>query len=101
MKVESTFTGTTLRLTLCFHVLAALLTLGCEPNPTQEIQRPIEPWALRSVLDYRPRMITLALDSELYVAYDLQQCGLYKAWKGGVKWEGIVYTDTKTMQPAT
>jgi len=69
--------------------------------PHKKIKRPSDPWVLRSVLDYRPRMITLALDSTCFVAYDLNKCGLYKVWKGGVNWEGIVYTDTKAMQPTT
>jgi cytochrome c len=46
-------------------------------------------------------MLTLALDSSMYVAYDLQNCRLYKAWKGGVNWDGIVYNDTKVIQPTT
>ncbi len=76
------------------------LLISCSPH-TKEIKRPIDSWILRSVLDYRPRMITLTLDSAFFVAYDLDKCGLYRAWKGGVNWEGIVYTDTKAMQPTT
>lgn len=46
-------------------------------------------------------MLTLALDSECYLAYDLNTCGLFRAWKGGVDWEGTVYTETKVAQPTS
>ena len=59
----------------------------------------MDPWAFRSVLDKQPRMLTLALDSTCYVAYDLARCTLYKVWKGGVTLEGAVYTDKKNVQP--
>ncbi|GAB2796439.1 hypothetical protein GCM10027275_47210 [Rhabdobacter roseus] len=65
------------------------------------IERPREVWAFRSVLDLRPRMLTLALDSACYVAYDLQHCRLYKVWKGGVALEGTVYNSKKEIQPSS
>ena len=46
-------------------------------------------------------MLTLALDTECYVAYDLANCTLYKAWKGGVILEGAAYTNKKNIQPTT
>ncbi|CAN5341841.1 hypothetical protein BH23BAC1_BH23BAC1_07460 [soil metagenome] len=70
-------------------------------NNAPEIQRPINPWAFRSVLDKQPRMLTLALDSACYVAYDLANCTLYKAWKGGVTLEGAVYSERKNVQPTS
>ncbi len=63
--------------------------------------RPRDPWAVRSVLDNKPRMLTLALDSDCYAAYDLAHCTLYKVWKGGVSLDGAPYTDQKTIQPTT
>ena len=64
-------------------------------------QRPRDPWAVRSVLDKKPRMLTLALDTACYVAYDLVRCTLFKAWKGGVSLDGAPYTDQKTIQPTS
>lgn len=61
----------------------------------------MQPWAFRSVLDKKPRMLTVALDSACYVAYDLSTCTLYKAWKGGVLMEGAAYTDKKNVQPTS
>lgn len=62
-------------------------------------ERPLDPWVFRSVLDKKPRMLTLALDTACYVAYDLSTCTLYSAWKGGVLMEGTAYTDKKNVQP--
>jgi cytochrome c len=64
-------------------------------------QRPLDVWAFRSVLDKKPRMLTLALNSDFYAAYDLAHCKLYKVWKGGVSMEGAAYTDKKEIQPTS
>jgi cytochrome c len=74
---------------------------ACGDKKPDTIQRPRDPWAFRSVLDRQPRMLTLALDSACYVAYDLARCTLYKAWKGGVTMEGTVYTARKNVQPTS
>lgn len=83
---------------LLFSVGAFLL--ACDQKQTVP-ERPLEPWAFRSVLDKKPRMLTLALDSACYVAYDLSTCTLYKAWKGGVLMEGAAYSDKKNVQPTS
>ena len=90
-------------MTKYLNALAALLfwLVACQPQDSIEIIRPQQPWAVRSVLDYQPRMLTLALDSAMYAAYNLETCQLYKVWKGGVNWDGIVFTDTKVIQPTT
>ena len=61
----------------------------------------MDPWAFRSVLDKEPRMLTVALDSTFFVAYDLANSKLYKAWKGGVELEGTAFTNKKNVQPTT
>ena len=73
---------------------------GCEKKETRN-QRPRDPWAIRSVLDKQPRMLTLALDSACYAAYDLAHCKLYKVWKGGITLEGAAYTNKKNIQPTS
>ena len=87
---------------LFFLFISSLIFLaGCK-NPSHErAHRPLDPWAFRSVLDKQPRMLTIALDSTFYVAYDLSSSQLYKAWKGGVMFEGTVYTDKKNVQPTS
>lgn len=64
-------------------------------------QRPLDIWAFRSVLDKKPRMLTIALHQECYLAYDLTQCKIYKVWKGGVAMDGAAYTNKKDVQPTS
>jgi hypothetical protein len=80
-------------------ILCALLQ---QPIPSPLLPtRPRDPFVFRCVLDQRPRMITVALADDLWVAWDAQACALYKAWKGGVKFDGPVYTTVHGPQPTT
>lgn len=81
---------------LVWYVLSA-----CADKKSTDFQRPIDVWAFRSVLDKKPRMLTVALDSDCYVAYDLAHGNLYKAWKGGVSMDGAPYTYKKNVQPTS
>ena len=86
------------------RVLIAIIILcftACDKKGPGKFQRARDPWAFRSVLDKQPRMLTLALNPECYVAYDLAHCTLYKAWKGGVSMEGAAYTSKKNVQPTS
>src|SRR5687767_9298883 len=86
----------------CVVIAAIILCFtACDKKESNKFQRARDPWAFRSVLDKQPRMLTLALDPECYVAYDLAHCTLYKAWKGGVSMEGAAYTDKKNVQPTS
>lgn len=79
-----------------------LLALLQQPRPTPALPvRPRDPFVFRCVLDEHPRMITAALDDDLWVAWDATTCGLHKAWKGGVKFDGPVYTTVHGPQPTT
>jgi cytochrome c len=64
-----------------------------------QADRPNDPWVFRSVLDLKPRMITFALNDDLWVAYSTDSCALYKAWAGGVAFEGAVYNMRHGPQP--
>jgi cytochrome c len=86
---------------LLLTTMLTLLFIACKKSDSAEIKRPMEPWAFRSVLDKNPRMLTLALNKDCYVAYDLARCTIYKAWKGGVTLEGAAYTDKKNVQPTS
>ncbi|MFY0685559.1 MAG: DUF1080 domain-containing protein [Cyclobacteriaceae bacterium] len=80
--------------------LLALILLGsCSQD--SKIERPRDVWVFRSVLDERPRMLTAALHDDLWVAYDVQSGIMYKAWKGGVLFDGAVYTTTHGPQPTS
>ncbi|MFH6982106.1 family 16 glycoside hydrolase [Marinoscillum luteum] len=67
----------------------------------KEIERPREAWVFRSVLDLKPRMVTAALSEDVWVAYDARTASLYKAWKGGVNFDGAVYTTVHGPQPTS
>ncbi|MBS1728304.1 MAG: DUF1080 domain-containing protein [Armatimonadetes bacterium] len=58
-------------------------------------------WVFRCVLDHFPRMATLALGPGYWLSYDASNCGLYKFWKGEVKFDGAVYTTVHGPQPTT
>lgn len=77
-----------------------LVSAACQ-SEMKDPERPYAHWARRSVLDQRPRMLTLALAEDRYAAYDVEQCALYKVWQGGVFWEGAAFNNLKTVQPTT
>lgn len=79
-------------------ILNLALFSACTDRPSQ---RPSDPWVFRSVLDKQPRMITAALHKDLLLAYDAQNGGLYKAWKGDILLEGAVYNTQHGPQPST
>ena len=84
--------------------IGAMLIWACQPSSDSLLpgpERPRDPWVIRSVLDQRPRMITVALDSLCYVAYDATQCNVYKVWQGGIQLDGAAYTNVKTVQPTS
>ncbi|MEQ8583805.1 MAG: DUF1080 domain-containing protein [Marinoscillum sp.] len=67
----------------------------------RQFERPREAWVFRSVLDLKPRMVTAALNEDVWVAYDARTASLYKAWKGGVNFDGAVYTTVHGPQPTS
>ncbi|MBK8555870.1 MAG: DUF1080 domain-containing protein [Lewinellaceae bacterium] len=91
--------------TLFVLLVALLLALWIWSSRQQaalpSYDRPNDPWVFRSVLDKQPRMITFALDDKLWVAYSTDSCALYKAWSGGVDFEGAVYNMRHGPQPTT
>lgn len=80
-------------------ILIAFTALSPTIQQPQIPERPRDIWVFRSVLDNRPRIVTLALHKDLWVAYDATNCGLYRAWTGGVRFEGAVYTTVHGPQP--
>jgi len=80
-------------------LLATLASFATPQLPVPERAR--EPWVFRSVLDGRPRIVTLALCRDLWAAYDTQTGGIYKCWKGGVSFQGAVYTSVHGAQPVS
>ncbi len=46
-------------------------------------------------------MLVLALNDEMWAAYDVQQARLYKVWKGGISFNGPMYDNRHQIQPST
>jgi len=83
-------------------LLCLLLFGSCNTsNSSKNYERPVDTWAFRSVIDKQPRMLTLALNKDLFVCYNLQYGNLYKVWKGGVNFDGAVYTTAHGIQPTS
>lgn len=83
---------------------AILLFLSCQPDPKDTIStsnRPHEPWVFRSVLDLKPRVITLALHKNLWAAYTTNNGALYKVWDGTVNFSGTVFDTQHGPQPTS
>ncbi|MDA9139561.1 hypothetical protein N9N42_01795 [Flavobacteriaceae bacterium] len=64
--------------------MLAPLLWGCGSSGSK-VERPVDTWVFRSVLDKHPRMITVALHNDLWVAYDAQTAALYKKKHGKVE----------------
>lgn len=81
--------------------LAVFVFLGssCTTDDVEIPSRPMDPWAFRSVLDKRPRMLTLALDTACFAAYDLGKGQLYKVWKGEFCWKGLFLQIRRIFNP--
>jgi cytochrome c len=84
------------------HFISSILLLvvvaSCNSGKTD---RPREAWVIRSVLDKQPRIVSIALHENLWVAYNTQTAGLFKAWSGDIKFDGPVYTSAHGPQPTT
>jgi len=85
-------------------ILASLLFTAAAQNPPAPafvVERPRDPFVFRCVLDGRVRMVTLALADDLWASWDASTCSLYKSWKGGVMFDGAVYTTVHGPTPTT
>lgn len=81
--------------------LLGLLFYSCQPSDSQIPERPHSPWVFRSVLDAQPRMLTVALQDNLWLAYSAETGALAKAWSGSVNFDGAVYTTVHGPQPSS
>ncbi len=78
------------------HLSLVVLLAIATPAPPE---RPRDPWVFRSVLDQHPRIVTVALSKDLWIAYDATTCGLFRAWRGDVLFEGAVFNTVHGPQP--
>ena len=87
---------------LFLPLMLGILFSNCSSDAEKRAaNRPMSPWVFRSVIDAQPRMVTLALDKDLFAAYRTDSCAIYKVWKGGVNLDGAVYTSNHGPQPAS
>jgi cytochrome c len=82
-------------------LLLAWLVSFASPQGVPIPVRPRDPWVFRCVLDKKPRIVTIALSHDMWIAYDATTCGLYKAWRGDVRFDGAVYTTVHGPQPTS
>jgi len=81
-------------------IILSVTILNCtKKDSSLNLERPLDHWVFRSVLDWNPRMITLALSDDLWASYHTETGALYKAWKGSVYFDGAVYTTAHGPQP--
>lgn len=86
---------------IVMHTLFALWSATASAQDIPVPERPRDPWFFRCVLDEKPRMLTIALSRDMWVAYDAQTCSFAKAWKGGVHFAGAVYDSVHGPQPTS
>ncbi|KXK40894.1 MAG: DUF1080 domain-containing protein [Saprospiraceae bacterium] len=84
---------------LLFLIIIIGFLAQCSNDKSSSVNRPLDYWVFRSVLDWNPRMITMALSDELWASYYVETGSLYKAWKGTVYFDGPVYTTAHGPQP--
>jgi len=92
------------------YLLLLITCLSCQENTKTDdktigneniLSQSQQPWVFRSVLDIKPRMLTMALADDFMVAYDTEHAAIYKAWKGYVDFDGAVYTTAHGPQPTS
>lgn len=79
--------------------LISLMACNASDSGDGDYDRPYDTWVFRSVLDQRPRILSIALHKNLWLAYNAQTGALYRAWKGGVDLVGAVYNTAHGPQP--
>jgi len=59
------------------------------------------PWVIRSSLDGRPRMLSIALAHELWLAYSTETASIHQFWRGDVDFTGPVYDAQHGFEPTS
>lgn len=80
-------------------ILIAIFSLGFIPEEDEPIERPIDPWVFRAVLDEMPGAVVVALHEHIWVAYNPMTADVYKVWRGKITLQGAVYTGIYGGQP--
>ena len=59
-----------------------LAVLPATAHLCMALQRPVDPWVYAGSLDDHARVLFVALDHQMWVAYDTEAATIYKAWDG-------------------
>ncbi|WP_347329803.1 family 16 glycoside hydrolase [Marinimicrobium locisalis] len=91
---------------LAVLVLSLLVLSGCgeEPSVVAPASKEVltgEMKAFRSVLDGKPRILTLHLGNDVRLAYDTESANLYRLWRGEVDLKGAVFDTRHGPQPTS
>ena len=67
-----------------FLIVCFLLPMQLMMGQTEEdsVNRPVNPWVFTGNLDDQPGRIIVALNPDMWLAYDTVNCTMYRAWKG-------------------
>jgi cytochrome c len=87
-----------------FFAFLLFFVFSCQDKETSSLSvsnRPNDPWVFRSVLDLKPRMLTLALHEKIWASFNTENASFYKAWNGVVYFDGSVYTQQHGPQPVS
>jgi cytochrome c551/c552 len=57
------------------------------------------PWVMRSSLDGRPRMLSLALAPELWLAYSTETASVHQLWQGELDFQGPAFDASHGREP--
>jgi len=64
-------------------------------------ERGHSPWVIRSSLDGRPRMLSIALAPELWLAYSTETASIHQLWRGDIEYTGPVYDARHGAEPTS
>jgi cytochrome c551/c552 len=59
------------------------------------------PWVLRTSLDGRPRILSLAIGDKIWLAYSTETGSIHRLWQGELKLAGPVYDGIHGAEPAS
>ncbi|MBJ20683.1 MAG: DUF1080 domain-containing protein [bacterium] len=59
------------------------------------------PWVMRSSLDGRPRMLSIALAEELWLAYSTETASIHQFWRGDIDFTGPVFDAQHGFEPTS
>lgn len=88
------------RIPLFFLFLLGIIQSVWAQKEEVPIERPIDQWVFKVVLDDLPGAVVVALHKDIWLAYNPASADVHQAWKGKVKFRGAIYTGKSGEQPS-